>query len=393
MEKKNLLVIHGGGPTVVLNSSLYGVVEEAEKNQDKIDHIYGARNGVEGLIKDDFIDLLSKSDEEINALLTSPGTAIGSSRYPLDEERYNKMVDHLLSNNIGYVLMSGGNGTMATCGELSKYCEKRGTNIKVVGIPKTMDNDINVIDHSPGYLSAAKYIMQTTREIIADVHSLPIHVCIIEAMGRNAGWVTAASVMSSNNDDLAPDLIYVPEKPFDEDQFLKDVKKIYDKKGYAVVVVSEGLRGKDGQPIVPEIYRSGRSVYYGETSNFLATEVIKHLGIKARNEKPGLAGRCSIYLQSSIDRKEAVTVGRLAIQAALEGHTGVMVGIFRSHDETGDYRASYHLVDIEQVMMTERKLPDNYINKENNYITDDFKAWITPLLTKSDYFPIVNFND
>lgn len=392
MERKNLLVIHGGGPTVVLNSSLYGVVEEAKKKSDRIDHVYGARNGVEGLIKDDFIDLLAKSDEEIDALLTSPGTAIGSSRYPLDDERYNKMVDHLISNNIGYVLMSGGNGTMATCGELSKFCDKRNTNIKVVGIPKTMDNDINVIDHSPGYLSAAKYIMQTTREIVADVHSLPIHVCIIEVMGRNAGWVTASSVMASNNDGLAPDLIYVPEKPFDEEQFLKDVKKIYNKKGYAVVVVSEGLRGKDGKPIVPEIYRAGRSVYYGETSNFLATEVIKHLGIKARNEKPGLAGRCSIYLQSSVDRHEAVTVGRLSVQAALKGKTGVMVGIFRDHDETGDYRASYHLVDIKEVMMTERKLPDKFINKENNYITDNFKKWIEPLLTKSDYFPIVNFN-
>ena len=392
MSAKNLLVIHGGGPTVVLNSSLYGVVEEAKKNPEKIKHVYGARNGVEGLIKDDFIDLFSKSDEEINALLTSPGTAIGSARYPLDDERYNKMVDHLLKNNIGYVLMSGGNGTMATCGELSKFCQQRKTDIKVIGIPKTMDNDINVIDHSPGYLSAAKYIMQTTREIVADVHSLPIHVCIIEAMGRNAGWVTASSVMASNDDDLAPDLIYVPEKPFDEDEFLDDVKKIYDKKGYAVVVVSEGLRNKNGDPIVPEIYRSGRSVYYGETSNFLATEIIKHLGIKARNEKPGLAGRCSIYLQSSIDRHEAVTVGRLAVQAALNGETSKMVGIFRDHDETGDYRASYHLVDIKDVMMTERKLPDKFINKDGNYITEEFKEWIKPLLTQSDYFPIVNFN-
>jgi len=389
--KKNLLVIHGGGPTVVLNSSLYGVVTEAKKHGDTIDKIYGARNGVQGLLKDDFIDLGAKSNKEIDALLTSPGTAIGSSRYPLSDDDYNAMVDHLLADNIEYVLMSGGNGTMGTCGTLSKFCEKRESNIKVIGIPKTMDNDIDIIDHSPGYLSAAKYIIQTTREITADVHALPIHVCIIEVMGRNAGWLAASSYCSSDGDDLKPDLIYVPEYAFDEEKFLKDVKAIYDKKGYAVVVVSEGLKKENGDSIVPEIFRQGRSIYYGEVGNFLANEVIKKLHIKARNEKPGLAGRSSIYLQSAIDRDEAVEVGKRSVQAAISGDSDKMVGIFRDIKD-GNYTARYDLVDLGNVMMTERKLPENFVNTERNGITPEFAEWLNPMLLKTDYFPIVNFN-
>lgn len=390
--ENNLLVIHGGGPTVVLNSSLYGVVRESQQNSDQITRVYGARNGVQGLLNNDLIDLSAKSTQKIDALLTSPGTAIGSSRYPLEQKDYEQMVDQLIAKNIRYVLMTGGNGTMATCGQLSQVAKERHADIFVMGIPKTMDNDIAVIDHSPGYLSAAKYLIQTTREITADVHSLPIHVCIIEAMGRNAGWITASSALAANNDQLKPDLIYVPERAFDEETFLRDVKAIYDKKGYAVVVVSEGLKNKDGASIVPEIFRTGRSVYYGEVGNHLANLVIKRLGIKARNEKPGLAGRSSIYLQSSVDREEAIQVGRRAVKAVLQHETGKMVGIFRSQAAAGDYQADYRLVNIADVMMVERTLPNNFINAAGNYVTQDFEEWLTPLLTKSDYFPIVNFN-
>lgn len=390
--ENNLLVIHGGGPTVVLNSSLYGVVRESQQNSDQITRVYGARNGVQGLLNDDLVDLSAKSPQKIDALLTSPGTAIGSSRYPLEQKDYEQMVDQLIVKNIRYVLMTGGNGTMATCGQLSQVAKERHADIFVMGIPKTMDNDIAVIDHSPGYLSAAKYLIQTTREITADVRSLPIHVCIIEAMGRNAGWITASSALATNNDQLKPDLIYVPERAFDEETFLHDVKAIYDKKGYAVVVVSEGLKDEDGASIVPEIFRTGRSVYYGEVGNHLANLVIKRLGIKARNEKPGLAGRSSIYLQSSVDREEAIQVGKSAVRAVLQHETGKMVGIFRNQTATGDYQADYRLVNIADVMMVERTLPHNFINAAGNYVTYDFKEWLTPLLTKSDYFPIVNFN-
>lgn len=390
--ENNLLVIHGGGPTVVLNSSLYGVVRESQQNSDQITRVYGARNGVQGLLNDDLVDLSAKSPQKIDALLTSPGTAIGSSRYPLEQKDYEQMVDQLIVKNIRYVLMTGGNGTMATCGQLSQVAKERHADIFVMGIPKTMDNDIAVIDHSPGYLSAAKYLIQTTREITADVRSLPIHVCIIEAMGRNAGWITASSALAANNDQLKPDLIYVPERAFDEEIFLHDVKAIYDKKGYAVVVVSEGLKDEAGASIVPEIFRTGRSVYYGEVGNHLANLVIKRLGIKARNEKPGLAGRSSIYLQSSVDREEAIQVGKSAVRAVLQHETGKMVGIFRNQTATGDYQADYRLVNIADVMMVERTLPHNFINAAGNYVTQDFKEWLTPLLTKSDYFPIVNFN-
>ncbi|MCI1880664.1 MAG: diphosphate--fructose-6-phosphate 1-phosphotransferase [Sporolactobacillus sp.] len=391
MSKNNLIIIHGGAPTVTLNSSLYGVITECKQYEDSIGHVWGARNGVEGVLSNDWIELDRKTDEEIDALLTSPGTAIGSSRYPLNKDGYLKMLDHFGDNNIRYVLLSGGNGTMATCGYLSRLCKEKNNGIKVMGIPKTIDNDIDVIDHSPGYLSAAKYMIHTTREIIADVRSLPIHVCIIEAMGRNAGWITAASSLSANNDDLVPDLIYMPEKSFDEDRFLMNVKEIYARKGYAVVVASEGLRNNTGKPIVPEIYRQGRSVYYGDVGNYLANLVIQKLHIKARDEKPGIAGRSSIYLQSAIDRKEAVAVGKRAVREIMAGQTGKMVGIFRSI-VNHKYSPIYKLVDINKVMLTESKLPDEFISPENNYVTEKFKNWLRPMMEIVDYFPIVNFN-
>ena len=180
----NLLVVHGGGPTAVLNASLYGVIREAQKNPD-IKKIYGAIGGSEAILTENFLDMGELEDEKIELLLQTPGTAIGSSRFPLEQEQYEAMVDILKKNDIKYVLFNGGNGSMDTCGKVSKVCADEG--IYVVGIPKTMDNDISIIDHAPGFPSAAKYIATVTKEVGADVKSLPIHVCVIEAMGRKAG--------------------------------------------------------------------------------------------------------------------------------------------------------------------------------------------------------------
>lgn len=206
-------------------------------------------------------------------------------------------------HDIRYVLLNGGNGTMDTCGKIYRACKDAG--VCVVGIPKTIDNDIAITDHTPGYGSAARYIAETTAEVGVDVKALPIHVCIIEAMGRNAGWITAASALARKKPGDAPHLIYLPERPFKEEEFLEDVKRLYDQLGGVVVVASEGLKKENGEPIVPPIFKSGRSVYYGDVSAYLAELVIKNLGIKARSEKPGLCGRASIALQSSLDRDEA----------------------------------------------------------------------------------------
>lgn len=377
--KNNVLVVHGGGPTSVMNASLYGVLKEAERHS-QIGAVYGAIGGVEGILKENLLNL-SEFQGAKELLLHTPGSAIGSSRYPVIEEDYNKTPIILKKYNIKYILPNGGNGTMDTCGKIYKSCIEAGyTDIKVVGIPKTIDNDIAITDHTPGFGSAARYLAATVREVAEDVKSLPIHVCIIEALGRNAGWITAASILARRKKGDAPHLIYTPERPFKEEEFLTDVKKLYDKLGGVVVVVSEGLKKEDGTPVVDPIYKTDRAVYYGDVSAHLANLVIKRLGIKARNEKPGLCGRASIAWQSPVDCQEAQLAGEKALEAAIKGHTGVMIGFKREKTEDGSYKIGIIEIPIEKVMLLEKTLPDEYINVRGNDITEEYIKWLQPLV-------------
>lgn len=373
----NLLIVHGGGPTAVINASLYGAICEAKKH-DNLEHIYAAKNGTGGLLREELIALEGVPEEKLSLLLQTPGSAIGTSRDQLEQEEYDRMVEILVKHNIKYVLMNGGNGTMDTCGKLYKTCQQKGLDIKVMGIPKTMDNDIAITDHSPGFGSAAKYIAQSVKEVCADVKGLPIHVVVIEASGRNAGWITAASALADDGDGVGPDLIYLPERPFDEDKYIEDIKKLLEKKSGIVVVASEGLKNVDGEPIVEPIFEVGRATYFGDVSAHLANLVIKRLGYKARSEKPGLLGRASIPLQSSVDREEAELAGKLACEAVLNGTAGKMVAFKRVSTEP--YQIEPFLVDIDEVMMYERTVPDEYINEEGNGVTESFKEWCKPLL-------------
>lgn len=375
--KSNVLVVHGGGPTPVMNASLYGVITEAKRHPE-IESVYGAIGGMEGIVKEQLLDLLTFEEEKLKLLLHTPGTAIGSSRYPVTEEDYQKIPEILEKYKIRYILPNGGNGTMDTCGKIYRACKDAG--VCVVGIPKTIDNDIAITDHTPGYGSAARYIAETTAEVGVDVKALPIHVCIIEAMGRNAGWITAASALARKKPGDAPHLIYLPERPFKEEEFLKDVKRLYDQLGGVVVVASEGLKKENGEPIVPPIFKSGRSVYYGDVSAYLAELVIKNLGIKARSEKPGLCGRASIALQSSLDRDEAVLAGREALKAAMRGEGGTMVGFIREETPDGSYKMHTRMIPIEEVMLYERTLPGEYINERGNDVTQAFTDWCKPLI-------------
>lgn len=386
---ENVLVVHGGGPTAVINSSLYGVLEEA-KASGKIDKVYGAMGGSEAIFKERFLDLLQFPEEKLKLLLETPATAIGSSRYAMEEEDYKAMPEIFKKYDIKYVLLNGGNGTMDTCGKIYHACEGQGIN--VVGIPKTIDNDIAITDHTPGYGSAARYIAATTAEVGVDVKSLPIHVCVIEAMGRNAGWITAASALARKNPGDAPHLIYLPEFPFNEEEFLEDVKKLYDKLGGVVVVASEGLKDEKGEPIVPPIFKSGRATYYGDVSAHLANLVIKKLGIKARSEKPGICGRASIAWQSPVDRDEAVLAGREALKAAMNGESGVMIGFIRDETEDGSYKIHVERIPIEQVMLYERVIPESYVNERRNDVTEEFVNWCRPLIGP-ELRDFIDFND
>ena len=374
---ENILIVHGGGPTAVINASLYGAVTEAKKHPE-LDHIYAAKNGTGGLLREEFLELSEIRQEELTLLLQTPGSAIGTSRDQLEQEEYDRMADILKKKNIRYVLFNGGNGTMDTCGKLYQTCQRRGFDVCVMGIPKTMDNDIAITDHSPGFGSAARYIAQSVKEVCADVRGLPIHVVVIEASGRNAGWITAASALAEDGDGNGPDLIYLPERPFDEDRYIEDVKRLLEKKSGIVVVASEGLRDAEGKPVVPPVFQVGRATYFGDVSAHLANLVIKRLGYKARGEKPGLLGRASVTMQSAVDREEAVLAGVMACAEVLKGTNGKMVAFRRISTEP--YRAEPFLVDIDEVMMYERTMPDEYINEAGNGVTEAFKEWCRPLI-------------
>lgn len=373
----NLLIAQAGGPSCALNATLKGVIEEAKKH-DSIDKIYGAIGGAEGILNKRLIDLKTKSDEFLRLLPRTPASVIGTSRFPLFEEDFEKMIRILKELNIKYFFYNGGNGSMATCNNLYKVMDN---DIKVIGIPKTIDNDICIIDHSPGFGSAARYMAVTTAEIAQDVMSMPIHVSIVEAMGRNAGWIAASSILARNKNIKAPHLVYVPERAFIIEEFLEDVEKLHKTEGGVVVVVSEGIVDKMGKSIVPpQVIAGAKDPYPGDVAVYLAKEVFTKIGIKARGEKPGIASRASATLQSLVDIQEAESLGAFAVKSAIEGKSGFMVGVKRIRSYP--YIIENILVPLSNVAGIERRLPDIYINNRGNGINDEFIEYVRPLLGK-----------
>lgn len=376
--ENNILIVHGGAPTAVMNASLYGAIKEALLYKE-VKHIYAAIGGSGAILEEKFLDLKTIPEEELERLPHTPASAIGTSRDALEAEDYEAIADVISKYDIKYIFFNGGNGSMDTCGKVYKACKAKDLDVYVVGIPKTIDNDLAITDHAPGYGSAARYIASTVHEVCQDVRALPIHVSVIEAMGRNAGWIAAASALArTNQPGDGPDLIYLPERPFDEEAFLEDVKRLHEEKGGVVVVVSEGLTNKEGKPIVPPIFKTERATYYGDVSAHLANLIIQKLGIKARSEKPGICGRASIAFQSPIDREEAILAGKEAVKAALEGVTGIMIGFKRIPGEA--YGVTPIRIPIEEVMMFENTMPDEYINERGNDVTEAFVEWCKPLL-------------
>ena len=377
MATEALLIVHGGGPTAVINASLYGAVSEALAAPG-VGRVLGALGGVGGITDGRFVDFGQVSPSQLELLPHSPGSALGTSRKPLEADDYAELAQALKAAHVRWLLPTGGNGTMDTCGKIWQACQAAGIPLDVVGIPKTMDNDIAVTDHAPGFASAARYMAQSVAEVCCDVKGLPIHLVIVEAMGRNAGWVTAASALADESGTGGPDLIYLPERPFSEESFLADAQRLIDEKGSGVVVVSEGLTTADGTPVAPPLMQVGRATYFGDVSAHLARLVIERLGYKARSEKPGLLGRTSMALQSPVDRAEAEAAGREAVRAALAGNTGVMVGFERLSSSPYEMRLVH--IPIEQVMLDEKALPDEFINSEGNGVTPAYQEWLRPLL-------------
>ena len=375
--KENALVIHGGAPTAVLNASLYGVVSQA-REYGEIGSVYGALGGSGGVLMERLVDLKAIGEEKLELLLRTPSSAIGTSRDSLEVEDYDRMAEVIARHRIQYVFINGGNGSMDTCGKVYEACKRRGMGTSVIGIPKTMDNDIAVTDHTPGYGSAARYMAASAAELCCDVVGLPIHVVVLEAMGRSAGWAAAAAALAADCGLPGPDLIYVPERAFEEERFLTDVEELIRRRGCGVVVVSEGLRDASGKPVAEPVLTMGRAIYYGNVAEKLAGLILKRLNYKTRSERPGILSRASIAWQSETDRREAVMAGREAVRAAVAGNTGVMVGFRREKGD--DYRVQTVLIPIEKVMLTEKRLPDRFINERGNGMTREFQEWCRPLL-------------
>ncbi len=373
---KNILVAHGGGPTAVINCSLQGVVEAARAS-GKVDKIYAARFGAEGILKGDLIDLTDVSAETITKLGHTPASAIGSCRRKLTDEDYPTVLETLKKFNIDCFFYNGGNDSMDTCHKVNELAKREGLDLRVIGIPKTMDNDLDITDHCPGFGSAARYAALSAAELALDASGLPIHVVVLELMGRNAGWVTAASAMAKRLTDCEV-LTYLPEVPVDEERMLADIEKGYAKGKGLLVTVSEGICGPDGKPLADTgiVDGFGHKIP-GGTAQHVTDQIIQRLGLKSRAEKPGLLGRASIPYVSSVDRAEAYAVGRYAINAALRDESGYMVSI--EAVRTPEYSSSMALVPLAKVANVEKKFPLEWI-VDGNGIADAFFDYALPLM-------------
>ncbi len=373
---KNILVAHGGGPTAVINTSLQGVVETARADGG-FGKIMAARFGAEGILKNDLLDLTNVPASTISRLSHTPASSIGSCRRKLSDADYPAVIECMKKNDIGVFFYNGGNDSMDTCNKISILAEKEGLDLKVIGIPKTMDNDLAFTDNCPGFGSAARYAAINASELALDANGLPIHVVVLELMGRNAGWVTAASALAARVTNCEV-LTYLPEKLVDMDVMLKDIEKAYAKGHGCLVTVSEGLCGPDGNPLADSgiVDGFGHKVP-GGVGEYISRQIMQKIGLKSRAEKPGLLGRTSIAYQSEVDRLEAYAVGKRAVEAAAEGKTGFMVAI--NADRSRDFSFTLDLVPLADVANVEKKFPLEWIEGTNR-IADEFFRYADPLI-------------
>ncbi len=378
---KNILVAHGGGPTAVINCSLQGVVEAARAS-GSVDKIYAARFGAEGILAGDLIDLTDVPAETITRLHHTPASAIGSCRRKLTDADYPTVLGALEKFGIDCFFYNGGNDSMDTCNKVNELAKTEGLDLRVIGIPKTMDNDLEVTDHCPGFGSAARYAAMSAAELALDASGLPIHVVVLELMGRNAGWVTAASAMAARLTGCEV-MTYLPELPVDTDKMLGEVERRYAKGRGLLVAVSEGIRGLDGKPLADTgiVDGFGHTVP-GGTAQHISDLIIQKLGLKSRAEKPGLLGRASIPYVSEIDREEAYAVGKFAVEAALAGESGYMAAI--KAERSPSYSSSLFLTPLAGVANAEKKFPTEWI-VDGNAISDKFFDYALPLM--GDDFP------
>jgi 6-phosphofructokinase 1 len=385
----NVLVGQSGGPTAVINSSLAGVYKTAKEHG--ANKVYGMLYGIQGLLEEKYVDLgeLFHSEIEIELLKRTPSSYLGSCRYKLPEmdkepDVYRKLFKILNKLEIEYFFYIGGNDSMDTIRKLTDYAGTIGSDIRFIGVPKTIDNDLEITDHTPGYGSAAKYIATTTKEIIRDSLAYDQkNLTIIEIMGRNAGWLTGASILAKCQDCEGPEMIILPESFFDLDGFISKVEQLQKKKKSVVIAVSEGIRLQDGRYVCELTDQAtftddfGHSLLSG-SAKYLANKITLELGCKTRAIELSTLQRCATHMASLVDITEAFQVGGAAVNAAFAGESGKMVILKRISDNP--YQCTTDLYDIHKIANLEKKVPENWIEKNGIYVTQDFADYVKPLI-------------
>ena len=377
-----------GGPTSVINASAYGVIATALKNPS-ITRVLGAEHGIKGVLNDRLFDMGQEDPAELELLKYTPSSALGSCRYKMadpdvDDTDYKRILEIFKKYDVRYFFYNGGNDSMDTCNKISKYMQKVGYECRVMGVPKTIDNDLMVTDHTPGYGSAAKYIGVVMKEIIRDATVYGTkYVTVVEIMGRNAGWLTAAAALAKSDDCEGVDMICLPEVPFNVEHFIEKVRVMQEKKPSIVIAVSEGVKLEDGRYVceladdVHAVDAFGHKALTG-TARYLANVVARNLDTKTRCIELSTLQRCAGHLTSRTDITEAYQVGGAAAKAAFEGVTGQMVALKRISNSP--YQCTTELHPISEVANLEKKVPLSWMNANHTQMTDEFLAYARPLI-------------
>ncbi len=396
--KKNVLVGQSGGPTAVINGSLYGVVTEALKHTETIETVYGMINGIEGFLHNNVMKITKEGATEFEFVKTTPGSYLGSCRFKLPEDLnddiYSKLFKNFEEYNIGYFFYIGGNDSMDTVSKLSRYAEKIDSPIRFIGVPKTIDNDLVLTDHTPGFGSASKYVATTVREIAIDasVYDNKKSVTIVEIMGRHAGWLTASSVLARKFKGDNPILIYLPEVAFNEDDFIASVKTSLETTPNLVVCISEGINDGQGTFICERasdvgVDNFGHKMLTG-SGKYLENLVKDKLGVKVRSVELNVSQRCSSACLSATDLNESIGGGAHGVLAALKGETGKMISFERISNEP--YKMEYGTQDVNLICNQEKGVPAEWICNNGSDITDEFIAYASPLVQGAVEVPMEN---
>lgn len=386
--KGSCVVAQSGGPTAVINESLRGVIQEAQKHEE-IEEIYGARNGILGLLKEELINLRKENHPTIDSLRTAPGAALGSCRYRLKSwsesgKDFKKIIEICRRYHLRYFFYIGGNDSMDTANKVDEAAKRMNYRLEVIGIPKTVDNDLVFTDHCPGFGSGAKYLATSVMEAGRHLESLygSETVTVLETLGRNTGWLAGSCALAKRSEEDAPHLIYFPEIPFSLDKFIKDAREVYHKIGGVFIVVSEGLRDEKGNYVCARKGRVSTDAFghpeLEGISNYLKEVIESRLKLKTRTIKPDICQQSAVHFASKVDMEEAYLVGRAAVKSALEGKSGYMITITKQKAKV--YKRSTSTAKLSLVANVEKRVPRRWINRKGNFVTKEFIEYVRPLI-------------